>query len=135
MSVCQYVRMQLFSLGIKMKVIIMSSGCQKILVRKSLRTAKEPALVFLLNIDPILYLNWVSLWKTSTIFGHPTEQKLLTAKMSEVLIFYSTEQNLIAIKPYFDRRSCSQAFLHSLGGISAESDMSDFWLDFFRTIP
>ena len=48
MSVCQYVRMQLFSLGIKMKVVhnvIRMSDSQKILVRKSLRTAKEPALV------------------------------------------------------------------------------------------
>ena len=45
MSVCQYVRMQLFSLGIKMKVVhnvIGMSDSQKILVRKSLRTAKEP---------------------------------------------------------------------------------------------
>ena len=50
MSICQYVRMQLFSLGIKMKVVhnvIRMSDSQKILVRKSLRTAKEPALVFL----------------------------------------------------------------------------------------
>ena len=48
MSICQYVRMQLFSLGIKMKVVhnvIRMSDSQKILVRKSLRTAKEPALV------------------------------------------------------------------------------------------
>ena len=48
MSVCQYVRMQLFSLGIKMKVVhnvIRMSDSQKVLVRKSLRTAKEPALV------------------------------------------------------------------------------------------
>ena len=48
MSVCQYVRMQLFSLGIKMKVgynVIRMSDSQKIFVRKSLRTAKEPALV------------------------------------------------------------------------------------------
>ena len=48
MSVCQYVRMQLFSLGIKIKVVhnvIRMSDSQKILVRKSLRTAKEPALV------------------------------------------------------------------------------------------
>ena len=48
MSVCQYVRMQLFSLGIKMKVahnVIRMSDIQKILVRNSLRTAKEPALV------------------------------------------------------------------------------------------
>ena len=44
-AVCQYVRMQLFSLGIKMKVVIRMSDSQKILVRKSLRTAKEPALV------------------------------------------------------------------------------------------
>ena len=52
MSVCQYVsqyvRMQHFSLGIKIKVVhnvIRMSDSQKILVRKSLRTAKEPALV------------------------------------------------------------------------------------------
>ena len=46
----QYVRMQLFILGIKMKVVqnvIRMSDSQKILVRKSIRTAKEPALVFL----------------------------------------------------------------------------------------
>ena len=43
MSVCQYVRRKLFSLGIKMKVVhnvIRMSDSQKILVRKSLRTAK-----------------------------------------------------------------------------------------------
>ena len=48
MSVCQYVRIQLFSLGIKMKVVqnvVRMSDSQKILVRKYLRTAKESALV------------------------------------------------------------------------------------------
>ena len=48
MSVCQYVRMRLFRSGIKMKVVwnvIRMSDSQNILVRKSLRTAKEPALV------------------------------------------------------------------------------------------
>ena len=48
-SVGQYVRMQLFSLGIKMKVVhnvIRMSDSRKILVRKSLRTAKDPALVW-----------------------------------------------------------------------------------------
>ena len=54
MSVCQYVRMQLFSLGIKMKVVynvIRMSDSQKILVRKSIRTAKEPAFVY----TPFIY--------------------------------------------------------------------------------
>ena len=49
MSTGQYVRMQLFNLVIKMKVVpnvIMMSDSQKITVRKCLPTAKEQAHVF-----------------------------------------------------------------------------------------
>ena len=60
MSVCQYVRMQLFSLCIKMKVVqnvIMMSDSQKIVVRKFLWTAKESALVNRHLFNPIKTLN------------------------------------------------------------------------------
>ena len=51
--------MRLFSLGIKIKVVhnVRMSDSQKILVRKSLRTAKEPALVELrmpVGLNPVL---------------------------------------------------------------------------------
>ena len=53
--------MQPFSLGIKMKVVhnvIRMSYSQKILVRKSLLTAKEPALVLLEKINEGDYIIW-----------------------------------------------------------------------------
>ena len=75
MSVCQYVRMQLFSL--KMKVVqnvIRMSDSQKILVRKSLRTAKEPArscLFYFLLIAVFLVLSIIKhTFTTNSRGGH-----------------------------------------------------------------